>query len=81
MYFALGILSAGIVALVLGPPLWRRALRLTRRDMKRTLPMTRAEIALAAAAVTEITGQLRLVENDSSVAMTMTGRESGRKHG
>ncbi len=44
MYFALGFLSAGIVALVLGPPLWRRALRLTRRDMERTLPMTRAEI-------------------------------------
>lgn len=44
MYFALGFLSAGLVALVLGPPLWRRALRLTRRDMERTLPMTRAEI-------------------------------------
>jgi chromosome segregation ATPase len=44
MYFALGFLSAGIVALVLGPPLWRRALRLTRQDMERTLPMTRAEI-------------------------------------
>lgn len=44
MYFALGFLSAGIVALVLGPPLWRRALRLSRRDMERTLPMTRAEI-------------------------------------
>jgi chromosome segregation ATPase len=44
MYFALGFLSAGLVALVLGPPLWRRALRLARRDMERTLPMTRAEI-------------------------------------
>lgn len=44
MYFALGFLSAGIVALIVGPPLWRRALRLTRRDIERTLPMTHAEI-------------------------------------
>lgn len=44
MYFALGFLSAGIMALLVGPPLWRRALRLTRRRIERTLPMTRAEI-------------------------------------
>ncbi|MFI5412071.1 hypothetical protein [Kaistia sp. UC242_56] len=44
MYFALGFLSAGILALVVMPPVWRRALRLTRRNIERTLPMTRAEI-------------------------------------
>lgn len=44
MYFALGFLAAGILALIVGPPLWRRALRLTRRNIERTLPMTRAEI-------------------------------------
>lgn len=44
MYFALGFLSAGILALVVLPPVWRRALRLTRRNIERTLPMTRAEI-------------------------------------
>ncbi|WP_336801632.1 hypothetical protein [Kaistia sp. MMO-174] len=44
MYFALGFLSAGILALVLIPPFWRRAVRLSRRNMERTLPMTRAEI-------------------------------------
>jgi chromosome segregation ATPase len=44
MYFALGFLSAGIFALVVGPPIWRRALRLTRRHIEQTLPMTRAEI-------------------------------------
>lgn len=44
MYFALGFMSAGILALVVMPPVWRRALRLTRRNIERTLPMTRAEI-------------------------------------
>lgn len=44
MYFALGFLSAGILALVVIPPFWRRAVRLARRNMERTLPMTRAEI-------------------------------------
>jgi len=44
MYFALGFLSAGILALIVMPPLWRRAVRLARRNMERTLPMTRAEI-------------------------------------
>lgn len=45
MYFALGVLSAGLVGLVLMPPFWRRALRLARRDMERSLPMTPDEIA------------------------------------
>jgi len=44
MYFALGFLSAGILALVVMPPLWRRAVRLTRRNIERTMPMSRAEI-------------------------------------
>ncbi|SHG76760.1 hypothetical protein SAMN02745157_4788 [Kaistia soli DSM 19436] len=45
MYVALGVLAAGLVALVLIPPFWRRAVRLNRRDIEMTLPMTRAEIA------------------------------------
>jgi len=45
MYMALGVLSAGLVALVLIPPFWRRAVRLNRRDIEMTLPMTEAEIA------------------------------------
>ncbi|MBZ9936590.1 hypothetical protein LB518_09810 [Mesorhizobium sp. BR1-1-16] len=45
MYVALGVLSAGLVALVLIPPFWRRAVRLNRRDIEMTLPMTGAEIA------------------------------------
>lgn len=44
MYYTLGLLSAGIVALLIGPPLWRRAVRLTYRDIERSLPMTREEI-------------------------------------
>ncbi|MCX5516271.1 hypothetical protein C3941_17345 [Kaistia algarum] len=44
MFYALGVLSAGILALIVAPPLWRRAVRLTRRHIEQTMPMTRAEI-------------------------------------
>lgn len=44
MYYALGVLSAGILALLVAPPLWRRAVRLTRRAIEQTMPMTAAEI-------------------------------------
>lgn len=44
MFYALGVLSAGIVALLVGPPLWRRAVRLNHRAIEQTLPMTHAEI-------------------------------------
>ena len=44
LYYALGVLSAGILALLVAPPLWRRAVRLTRRAIEQTMPMTAAEI-------------------------------------
>lgn len=44
MYAALGLLTAALVALMLIPPFWRRAVRLNRREIEATLPMTRAEI-------------------------------------
>ena len=44
MFYALGVLSAGIVALLVAPPLWRRAVRLNHRAIEQTLPMTHAEI-------------------------------------
>jgi chromosome segregation ATPase len=44
MFYALGFLSAGLVALIVGPPLWRRAVRLNHRAIEQTLPMTHAEI-------------------------------------
>lgn len=45
MYVALGVLATGLAALIVLPPFWRRAVRLTRRDIEMTLPMTPAEIA------------------------------------
>lgn len=44
MYVALGFLLASLVALLLAPPLWRRAVRLTTRRLQATMPMTPAEI-------------------------------------
>jgi chromosome segregation ATPase len=44
MYFALGLLTAGLVVLVLMPAVWRRAVRLTRARVEASLPMTLAEI-------------------------------------
>jgi chromosome segregation ATPase len=44
MYFALGLLTAGLVVLVLMPAIWRRAVRLTRARVEASLPMTLAEI-------------------------------------
>lgn len=44
MYFALGLLTAGLVVLVIMPAVWRRAVRLTRARVEASLPMTLAEI-------------------------------------
>ncbi|MGI9381699.1 MAG: hypothetical protein ACR2PO_00970 [Methyloligellaceae bacterium] len=44
MFVALGFLLAGLVALLLAPPLWRRAVRLTARKLESTMPMTVADI-------------------------------------
>ncbi len=44
MYGALGVLATSLLALILIPPFWRRAVRLNRRDIEASLPITRAEI-------------------------------------
>lgn len=44
MYFALGLLTAGVLALLVTPAVWRRATRLTRRRIESAVPMTLAEI-------------------------------------
>ncbi|MBN9011391.1 MAG: hypothetical protein J0H63_15215, partial [Rhizobiales bacterium] len=44
MYFVLGVLVAGILALAIAPAIWRRAARLTRARVEASLPMTMAEI-------------------------------------
>jgi len=43
MYFALGLFAAGLLALVLLPAVWKRAVRLTRRRIEAATPITLAE--------------------------------------
>lgn len=43
MYFALGLLVASLVALVLMPAVWKRAVRLTKRRIEAATPITMAE--------------------------------------
>lgn len=43
MYFALGMLVAGLVALVILPAVWKRAVRLTKRRIEAATPITMAE--------------------------------------
>ena len=44
MYFALGLLTAGLLVLTVAPAIWRRAIRLTRARVEATVPMSLAEI-------------------------------------
>src|SRR6201991_3990674 len=43
MYFALGLLVAGLLALAIMPAVWRRAVRLTKKRIEAATPMTMAE--------------------------------------
>ncbi len=43
MYFALGLLSAALVALIIIPAVWQRAVRLTKKRIEAATPMTMAE--------------------------------------
>lgn len=43
MYFALGVLAAGLIALILLPAVWKRAVRLTKRRIEAATPITMAE--------------------------------------
>ena len=44
MYFALGLLTAGLLALAVAPAMWRRADRLARTRIESELPMSLSEI-------------------------------------
>ncbi|MEX0852147.1 MAG: hypothetical protein WD036_02535 [Bauldia sp.] len=44
MFFALGLLAAALLALLVTPAIWRRAMRLARARIEASVPMTRAEI-------------------------------------
>ena len=43
MYFALGFLAAGLLALMIMPAVWKRAVRLTRMRIEAATPITMAE--------------------------------------
>lgn len=43
MYFVLGVLVAGLIALIIIPAVWRRAVRLTKKRIEAATPMTMAE--------------------------------------
>jgi chromosome segregation ATPase len=45
LYFALGFFFAALLALAVLPAFWRRAYRLTRREVEATLPISTREIA------------------------------------
>ncbi|TGT46359.1 hypothetical protein [Mesorhizobium sp. M8A.F.Ca.ET.165.01.1.1] len=44
LFFALGFLCAGFLALMVAPAVWRRAVALTRRRIEASIPLTQAEI-------------------------------------
>src|SRR4029079_3800282 len=44
MYVALGFLVASLLALMLVPPLWNRAVRLTTRRIESTMPLSMTDI-------------------------------------
>lgn len=43
LYFALGLLVAGLVSLIILPAVWKRAVRLTKRRIEAATPITMAE--------------------------------------
>lgn len=44
LFFALGFLCAGFLALMIAPAIWRRAVRLTRQRVEATVPLSLEEI-------------------------------------
>ena len=44
LFFALGFLSAGFLALIIAPAVWRRAVALTRKRIEASVPLTLTEI-------------------------------------
>jgi hypothetical protein len=44
MLVALGFLSAGLVALVIAPAFWARAVRMTDKRLRERLPVTEDEV-------------------------------------
>jgi len=54
MYFALGLLVAGLLALAVMPAVWRRAVRLTKKRIEAATPITMAEFRAGSTRLTPV---------------------------
>jgi chromosome segregation ATPase len=85
LFFALGFLTAGFLALLLAPAFWRRAVTLTRKRAEASMPMTldeihadkdrmRAEFAMSARRL-EMSAQALREKNAAQIIEIGRGRE------
>ena len=76
MYVALGFLLASLLALMVAPAFWRRAVRLTRRRVEMTMPMSASDIQADKDQLrAEFTIELRRVEVALEKAKDKAARE------
>lgn len=69
LFFLLGCLSAGLLALLVAPAVWRRSAELTRRRIEASLPMSRNEMQAVADRVrAEAAMQIRRLEVELKAA-------------
>ena len=86
MVFALGFLTAGLLALACLPAVWRRALRLTSRRLRQLVPLSMDEIVAErdqlragfAVGQRQLEQKLEQVEAARSAAMLDVGRRDAR---
>ncbi len=82
LFFVLGFLCAGFLALLVAPAVWRRAVRLTRRRVEASVPLTLSEIqadkdsmrAGFAMAVRKLEMDVRALREKSAEQMVEIGR-------
>ncbi len=82
LFFALGFLCAGFLALLVAPAVWRRAVRLTRLRVEASVPLTLSEIqadkdsmrAGFAMAVRKLEMDVRALREKSAEQMVEIGR-------
>jgi chromosome segregation ATPase len=85
LFFALGFLTAGFLALLVAPAFWRRAVNLTRKRIEASMPMTldeiqadkdqmRAEFAMSARRL-EMSAQALREKNAAQIVEIGRGRE------
>ena len=88
MFVALGFVLASLCGLLLAPPLWRRAVRLTTRKLEATMPMSIADIQADKDQMrAEVAMKLRRVEialdkakGDSARLLVERNRERTKAH-